>query len=719
MSGRLIHNGALSVFFITLLSCNQLASKMGGNDHPYTNRLINETSPYLLQHAHNPVDWYPWGEEALTRAKTEDKPILVSIGYAACHWCHVMERESFEDTAVARIMNEHFICIKIDREERPDIDNIYMEAVQVITGSGGWPLNVFLTPNQEPFFGGTYFPPTRSYNRPSWTEVLENVAVSFRDKREAIDEQATRLRDHLQNNTDKLVQNNPIEGLTVEELFSREHLQFIYSQLKPRFDKKHGGFGGAPKFLNTMNLQFLLRYHYFIGEEEALEQVTLSLDKMIRGGLYDQLGGGFARYSTDSKWLVPHFEKMLYDNALMITVLSEAYQVTQKELYKKTIEETLDFIAREMTNDDGGFYSTLDADSDGEEGKFYVWQEGEIDSLLGDKATLFKAFYDVSTKGNWEHKNILNRPLGLEDFADKKKIDPKELEAQLQESREILFKARSGRIRPGLDDKILINWNALMASAYAKAYAALGHEKYREAAVGNIEYLVDIFRQSKKSWELHHTYKDGKSQHLAFLEDYAYLIEALINVYEISFEEDFLEMADEMTEYVFDNYYDPASRLFYFTAVQQKDILLRSKEIYDGATPSGNGTMAGNLHRLGIITGKKKYTQAAVAMLNNTKSLILQYAPSFGKWANALVDFAYPIHEIAVVGKKANQLARDISALFIPNKLVMATVKENDKFPLLIDKTGNGGTLIYVCRNYACKLPVSDMESFKKTIAAP
>ncbi len=441
---------------------------------PHTNRLIHETSPYLLQHAHNPVDWYPWGEEALQRAKQENKPILVSIGYSACHWCHVMERESFEQEETARLMNEHFINIKIDREERPDLDHIYMDALQAMSGSGGWPLNVFLTPAARPFYGGTYFPPRRLYTRPSWTEILQGVSQAFRDKREEITAQADQLTSHL-------LQSNAFGHATEpgEPVFDTENQQAILQAILNKADTVDGGFGQAPKFPQTGCIQYLLRYYHFYRDKTALDQALLSLDKMLCGGIYDQLGGGFARYSTDGQWLAPHFEKMLYDNALLLSVLAEAFQITHLPRYREVMEQTRGFLEREMLSPEGGFYAALDADSEGVEGKFYTWRKAEIDALLGEDAPLFCAWYDVTEKGNWEGVNILHVPAPSATFASTHGTTEVALAEKLEACCAKLLEHRAGRIRPGLDDKILLGWNALANTACSKAFAATGHEARR------------------------------------------------------------------------------------------------------------------------------------------------------------------------------------------------------------------------------------------------
>ncbi|MBC7850313.1 MAG: thioredoxin domain-containing protein, partial [Chitinophagaceae bacterium] len=544
----------------------------------YTNRLAKETSPYLLQHAHNPVDWYPWGEEALAKAKSEQKPILVSIGYAACHWCHVMEKESFEDVATAELMNELFVNIKIDREERPDLDHIYMDAVQAMSGSGGWPLNVFLTPETKPFFGGTYFPPVRAFNRSSWKEVLSGVAEAYRERRTEVEEQADQLTNHL-------IQANGF-GLQAGGIvsFSVDAAKETYQNLMKNADKVNGGFGKAPKFPQTFSIRFLLHHFYYTDNQDALTQACLSLDKMIYGGIYDQIGGGFARYSTDDEWLAPHFEKMLYDNALILDALCEAYQATGNELYKKIIRQTAAFMEREWLSPEGGFYSALDADSEGEEGKFYVWSKEEVKQVLGEDADLFCEFFDISERGNWEHKNILRINVPIQPFALLKGRKVEEVNAILERGAVLLMNQRSTRVRPQLDDKILLSWNALAVGSYCRMFAALGDEVFLERAVKTMEFLLNQFRAGHMFC---HTYKNGEARQPAFLDDYAYLIQSLILLQEVSSDAGYLQTARELTELVIREFGEEETGFFFYTHANQQDVILRKKEIYDGAVPSG------------------------------------------------------------------------------------------------------------------------------------
>lgn len=683
------------------------------------NRLQYETSPYLLQHAHNPVDWYAWKPEAFDQARRENKPILVSIGYSTCHWCHVMERESFENEDVAAFMNAHFINIKVDREERPDVDSIYMEACQVISGSGGWPLNCFLLPDGRPFFAGTYYPPQPAYNRPSWIQVLQTIYQNYHNRRDVVEEQAERLMAIIKS-SDTVFLNDQVLTQNQELLFSPVLAQNIFHQLKNRFDREYGGFGNAPKFPGSMALLYLLQYHYHTREPDALQQVLLSLDCMIQGGIYDQLGGGFARYATDRAWLIPHFEKMLYDNALLVSLLSDAYRAlpesdeARRNRYRETIEETLAFVLREMHSPEGGFYSALDADSEGEEGKYYVWDKAEVDAILGDEATLFCAFYDITEAGNWEHKNILWRPKSFETFAQEQGIPIAALRQRLQAGRAQLFAVRQQRIRPGLDDKILLDWNGLMCTAFAKAHAALGVPEYRTIAAQNLTFLLEKFQQP--DGRLYHTYKAGVRQYDAFLDDYANLIEAMLHVYDINFDLQLLERAAAITELVLDQFYDAGSHLFFFTSDAQQDIPLRRKELYDNATPSGNATMIHNLLKLSVLKDQSAWKTQATDMLKTMRDAVERYPSSFARWANGLFWLVYPAPEIAVIGVDFKHKSQKINQLYIPNKVLMAASDAEASYPLLAGRNASDETNIYICRDYACQMPVQTVEEVKKML---
>jgi uncharacterized protein YyaL (SSP411 family) len=671
------------------------------------NKLIKETSPYLLQHAHNPVNWYPWGEEALNKAIREDKPLLVSIGYAACHWCHVMEKESFEDEETATLMNEHFINIKIDREERPDLDHIYMDAVQAMTGSGGWPLNVFLTPQGKPFYGGTYFPPRPAFNRPSWKDILNGVSRAFRDKRSEINEQAENLTNHIFRSNSFGMQNLPGTGIDPAEVFSPDKARDMYNNIMKAADRKEGGFGNAPKFPQSFTIQYLLHYYYHTHTQEALDQACVSLDKMILGGIYDQLGGGFARYSTDAEWLVPHFEKMLYDNALLVSVMAEAWQITGRPIYKRAIEQTLKFVHDELSSRDGGFYSALDADSEGEEGKFYVWSRAEVETVLGKEAELFCEFYDVTEEGNWEHKNILNVPVPVEAFCAEKNLPVDAFLMKLYESRAKLLQYRNLRPRPLLDDKILLGWNALMITACCKAFAALGNEEYAQMAIRNMSFIRKHFQSGGK--EFYHVYKE-LAKYPAFLDDYAYLIQALIHLQEITGDEDYLEQARSLTEWLIEHFSEADTGYFYFTHRDQQDVIVRKKEVYDGAVPSGNSVMAFNLYYLGVVFDRQEWRERAVRMCALLSQAVNKYPTSFGVWATMNLGLSYSIPEIVIIGENFEQVRREFLRIFTPLRIFQSSALENLRFPLLARKPISHETQLFLCKNYACHNPVTTVK---------
>lgn len=673
----------------------------------YSNKLVGETSPYLLQHAHNPVEWYPWGEEALGRARAEDKPILVSIGYAACHWCHVMERESFENEATAEYMNRHFINIKIDREERPDLDHIYMDAVQAMTGSGGWPLNVFLTPDARPFYGGTYFPPARAFNRASWLEVLQGVVAAFTEKREEVNKQADGLTRHL------VAANFFGAGDRGDQadIFSADRLRDLFANVMKNADREWGGFGRAPKFPQSFTIQFLLRYHHLNTGTEALQQARLSLDRMIDGGIYDQLGGGFARYSTDTEWLAPHFEKMLYDNALLVSVLSEAFQLTGSDRYLEVIGETIAFVKRELMHPDGGFYSALDADSEGEEGKYYTWSKKEVDELLGKDAELFCRFYDITEKGNWEGKNILRRNVTPGEFASRHHVDAVELKSILERGKKNLFGARNRRIRPLLDDKVILGWNALMNTACSRAYMATGKEEFKELSLRNMNFLLRAFG-GKDRGDLHHTWKNDEARYPAFLDDYAFLIEALLTLQEATADRGWLDIAGELADFVIQHFGEEDSVFFYYTRAGQKDVIVRKREVYDGALPSGNSVMAYSLHRLAIIFGKPEWAERSRVMISILGNAISGHPVSFGIWACLLQEITGGTSEIAIVGKNYEVLMREMHRLYLPHRVLMSAAKEVETFPLLAQKGAPEKALIFLCKEYVCQQPVDSIERF-------
>lgn len=681
--------------------------------HIFTNRLINENSPYLLQHAHNPVDWYPWGTEALEKAKAENKIILVSIGYAACHWCHVMERESFENESIAQLMNEHFINIKIDREERPDLDHIYMDAVQAMTGSGGWPLNVFLTPAAKPFYGGTYFPPERAHNRASWTEVLNGVQQGWLNRKEEITAQAETLTDHIQRSNDF----GQLKTGTVDDNFSKEQCELMFENIMKTADTDRGGFGKAPKFPQTFTIQYLLQYYYFTGNKRALEQALLSIDKMLEGGIYDHVGGGLARYSTDNEWLAPHFEKMLYDNALLLNICCDAYQLTQAPKYEKAIRKTLDFVQRELLDSGAGFYAAIDADSEGEEGKFYVWQKKEIEALLGNEAPLFCAYFDITEKGNWlgesgadKGKNILRILKDTKAFAEERGLDPGTFESRIDACLSLLLAERNKRVRPALDDKILLGWNALMIVALCKAAAALADDGYLELAKISFNNILSNFQAAENAPGFYHTFKNGTAKYPAFLDDYAYLVQAGIFLQELTSDTGYLLHAKKWTEHIIENFGEEATGYFFFTNKYQEDVIVRKKEVYDGAVPSGNSIMADNLFYLSVVFDKPSWQRIAQDMTRQLSNAVVRYPGSFAIWASVIIKQTYGINEITVTGNDFAVIRSGLLQAYMPDKVLQCAVSGNDEFPLLAHKKNHGDTLIYACKNYSCKAPVKSVK---------
>lgn len=678
------------------------------------NRLSTETSPYLLQHAHNPVNWFPWGEEALSLALQEDKPILVSIGYSACHWCHVMERESFEDPAIAEIMNDRFINIKIDREERPDLDHMFMDALQAMTGGGGWPLNVFLTPNGQPFYGGTYFPPVPVHNRGSWKDVLLGISKAFQDKRKDIEEQAQTLTEHL-TKANGFGLTPSLQLIPSTERFTQQHVQQAVQQALGQADKQWGGFGRAPKFPQTFTISFLLRYHHFTKDKDALDQALLSLDKMIMGGIYDHIGGGFARYSTDTEWLAPHFEKMLYDNALLVSVLCDAYQLTGLPHYAKTIRETLAFVERELMSADGAFYSALDADTEGVEGKFYTWSKQEVTDLLTatfseQVASIFCEHYDISEQGNWEHTNI---PRLL-------KWPSSDVQPVLQQCLSCLLNARSKRVRPGLDHKILLGWNAMMNMAFSKAAILLNEAHYERIAQRNMALLLTVFQKEGKYFHVASANAEGRTSQAkitAFLDDLALLADALILLFEWTGELTYLTSAKSIIMQVLEGFSDDDQVFFYFSPKDQKDVLVRKKEIYDGATPSGNAIMAKILWRSGIYFEKTAWKERSMKMMDALHEMAIKYPTSFGLWADLLQEFVNGTPEIAILGEDAQVQAKAVLKHFLPYRVIMASDIENQSFTLLKGKPlAPGKTSFFVCKEYSCQAPVFDVESVRKIL---
>ena len=656
----------------------------------FTNHLINESSPYLLQHAHNPVDWYPWGDEAFEKARRENKPVLLSIGYSACHWCHVMAHESFEDEDIAKLMNELFVNIKVDREERPDLDQIYMNAVQMMTHHGGWPMTVFLTPDGVPFYGGTYFPPQDRYNMPGFPRVLISVAEAYRDRQSDITETGTSLLKELRRFSEPSGSDNPIE---------KELLDAAYAGMVRSYDSLNGGFGSAPKFPPAMALEFLLRTYVRTGNDDALDMVEHTTEKMAHGGMYDQLGGGFHRYSTDSKWLVPHFEKMLYDNALLSRLYLHYFQISQSPLARETAEGILDYVLREMTDPAGGFYSTQDADSEGHEGKFFVWDLDEIKSVLGEAdASRFIPYYNVTAGGNFEGKNILNVN------SSPTRPDPESLRK--------LFDVREKRIKPDRDEKILTAWNGLMLASFAEAGVILDRPNYTEAARRNADFvLLNLTRDGF----LLRTYKDGVAKFNAYLEDYAFFVEGLVTLYETTGEFRWLKEAIALTDRMIEEFWDDEGAGFFFTGKSHENLIVRSKDYFDNAIPSGNSVAATALLRLSLLTDNARYREVAQAVLSEMADSVRRYPSGFG-YALSAIDFLLSSpKEIAIVGQDAadvQPLLQEAWRKYLPNKVVAPGLTDDSEaiaaIPLLRNRPlVDDKATAYVCEHYTCKQPVT------------
>jgi uncharacterized protein YyaL (SSP411 family) len=671
------------------------------------NRLANETSPYLLQHAHNPVDWYPWGPEALERARAEERPILLSVGYSACHWCHVMERESFENGETAALMNQLFVNIKVDREERPDVDSIYMTAVQQMTGHGGWPMTMFLTPAGEPFYGGTYYPPEPRHGMPSFRQVLSAVAEAWRERRDDVLHSAGEMREMLAQSSAV----RPPAAASVDASV----LDAAEKSLAGRFDERWGGFGGAPKFPQPMGLEFLLRQWKRTGSADALRMADLTLHRMAEGGMYDHVGGGFARYSVDAQWLVPHFEKMLYDNALLARAYLHAWQATGDEAHRRVVEETLGWVTQEMTSPEGSFYSALDADSEGEEGKFYLWTPDEVDALLGpDDGPLFRRYYDVSEGGNFEHRNILHTAHALDDVARATGVAPERLREAVERGRAVLYEARAKRVWPGLDDKVLTSWNAMMLHAFAEAARVLEREDWREAAVRSAEFLTTALRRDGR---LLRTCKEGRAKIPAFLEDHALLVDALVAVYEATWDARWVREAKSLADDLLAHFWADDEGVFYDTASDAEALVVRPRDVFDNATPSGNSAAAMALLRLGELTGDARYREVAERVLAGMGELMARVPMGFGHLLCAL-DFSLAAPtEIAIVGDPASDearaLVRTVSRAYLPNAVLAGKrdgdTGSDDLIPLLRDRAAIGGrATAYVCERLACKLPVTD-----------
>jgi uncharacterized protein YyaL (SSP411 family) len=681
------------------------------------NRLFHESSPYLKQHANNPVDWFPWGEEALAQSRKLDRPIFLSIGYSACHWCHVMEHESFEDPEVGKLLSEHFISIKVDREERPDLDQIYMTAVQLLTQHGGWPMSVFLTPALEPFYGGTYFPPTDRHGMPSFKKLVLALADAWKNRRAEIASNATQIVAGVQ---------EAMKLATGEGALNPELLRGAGKSLARAFDPRFGGFGQAPKFPHPMELRLLLRIAKRFDDDSALGMVRTSLDQMAMGGLYDQLGGGFHRYSTDERWLVPHFEKMLYDNALLLVAYLEGYQVTGNEFYRTIVEETLGYVQREMTSKNGAFFSTQDADSEGVEGKFFVWTLPEIEALLGSEdAKLFAAVYDVTPHGNWEGHDILHLSRGLDIEAKMLGMPLDALKARLKDCKDKLFAARSKRIWPGRDEKILTSWNALMLNSFAKAAQVLEKPEYAQAASRATDFLLTTMRRA--DGRLFRTTFAGMTPKLnAYLEDYAYLIDALVTLYETTFEPRWIESALSLAKVMIEQFWDETEGGFFYTGKDHETLIARNKDPHDNATPSGNSMAVTGLLRLAKLTGNTDLFDKAERTLRLFRSLMVHSPTAAGQMLSALDFYLGPVQEIAVVGDAGNaeviDVLRQLRRPFRPHQVVAwkasGDAAAEEVLPLLKDRGALGAVTTYVCENFACQAPIVGAKAFSETFAS-
>jgi uncharacterized protein YyaL (SSP411 family) len=668
------------------------------------NRLSHETSPYLLQHADNPVDWYPWGDEALEKAKAEDKPILLSIGYSSCHWCHVMAHESFEDESIAQLMNEHFVNVKVDREERPDIDAIYMRAVVSMTGRGGWPLTVFLTPEGQPFFGGTYFPPEGRHGLPAFRQVLLSVSHSYRERSDEIKQSAQSIATHIVS--------QDLSPSAPEVELSPRVLDQAVSKLGQQFDGAHGGFGGAPKFPQAMVLDFLLREHFRSGNTLALRIVERTLEKMARGGIYDQLGGGFHRYSVDDKWLVPHFEKMLYDNALLSRLYLRAYHATGKPLYRRVAQETLEYVAREKTSPEGGFYSAQDADSEGEEGKFFAWKPDEIKATLGEEdGELFCHYFAVTDTGNFEGQNVLSVPRDIDVVAHLANVPIEKLEAAITRGRHRLLAVRERRVHPARDDKVIVSWNGLMLASFAEAARVLEKERYREIAIRNAEFLLGEMRDDG---QLYRVYAAGQAKVRAYLEDYACLSHGLLSLYEATFDERWFDAARSLADEMIPRFKDSLGAGFY-DSDGTEPLLTRPRSWDDGALPSGNSMAAHVLLHLAALTGESAYEKLAEGILAAMSATVAQHPLSFGHLLAAFNFYLSPPEEIAIVGDPSDddtqELLRVVYGTYRPSKVVAVGLPaQNDSatIPLLAGRSQlEQRATAYVCRRFACQQPVN------------
>ena len=670
------------------------------------NNLIYETSPYLLQHADNPVEWYSWNDEALNKAKKENKPIFLSIGYSSCHWCHVMAHESFENEEIAKIMNENFVNIKVDREERPDIDDIYQKVCQMATGQGGWPLSVFLTPDQKPFYVGTYFPILDSYGRPGFGSILRQLSQAWKEKPKDIEQTAEKFVNGLQK-TESIKTTSKIEQSILDE---------AAINLLQMGDATDGGFGSSVKFPNSANISFLFRYGKLSGVNKFTEFSLNTLKKMAKGGIFDQIGGGFHRYSTDSRWLVPHFEKMLYDNALIPINYAEAYQITKNEFYLDVLKKTLDFVLREMTSSEGGFYSAQDADSEGVEGKYYVWKKSEIKEILGNDADVFCLFYDVTDGGNWEGNNILCNNISISTVAFNFGITEQQVKEILARSSKKLLQAREKRVHPGLDDKILTSWNSLMITAFAKGYQVSGEEKYLNTAKDCIEFIEKNLLDEQK---LLRTYKNGKAKIQGYLEDYSYFVNALLDVFEITSEPKYLDLAKKLSNYLVDHFWDHENNSFFMTADNHEKLIIRPKSNYDLSLPSGNSVSAFVLLKLYHITHDNNFLDIATKLLESQAQTAAENPFGFGFLLNTIYLYLKKPTEITIINNVNSELCNSINSKYIPESIIVTIDSENkleslQKYPFFAGKKFvENKTQVYVCKNFSCSLPLEKLEEIE------
>ena len=688
----------ISFGFISITGLNSCAStteKIKPGDHIYTNALINETSPYLLQHAHNPVDWYPWEDEALKKAENEDKMVIISIGYSSCHWCHVMEHESFEDTAIANLMNEHFVSIKVDREERPDVDALYMDAAQIMNGGGGWPLNIIALPNGQPFYGGTYF------SNSNWTEVLNHFINLNDTDPDVLVRVAERVSQGIATSEEFEISGTPSP-------FKINVLSDGFDALTSKLDFVKGGLNQAPKFPMPSFWEYALQYHHLTGDETVNKSLKSTLKGLSQGGIYDHVGGGFSRYSTDVDWHIPHFEKMLYDNAQLVSLYSHAWQAKKNPEYRQIVYETLDFVERELTAKNGSFYSSLDADSDGEEGKFYVWKYSDIKTLLGQDSELFSEYYHISKNGNWEHgQNVLYRTMELKKFAKKKGISGKTLSDKLERCKSILRKERENRVRPGLDDKQLTAWNALMLKGYVDAYRVFDEEMFLTAAIKNAEFLHS--NSQKHQGELMRSYKGGQHSIHGFLDDYALTIDAFIDLYQATLDDKWIIRANDLTEYVIKNFYDTKSKMFFYTHVDHSNLISRKREISDNVIPSSNSVMARNLFALGQLYYNESYLKKSKDMMNTVSERATENPYFYSNWNRLFIHFTKTPYEVAIVGPNCLSLRKKMDQKYLPNVLFYGGKKEG-KLETLESKLNPGETTIYVCQNNTCQKPVNNAD---------